>query len=88
MVGCVRGGDTWWGILERGTPYELNRSDLPQSRSRYYIGFEEVGMFVAKNLRKVSKRCSLSSAANTFLVPMKIFAGTFGRAEILEWRFI
>lgn len=44
------------------------------------MGFGEVGVYVAANLRKVSKRCSLSSASDTFL------ARKYLQELLIEWR--
>ena len=35
MVGCWRGGDTWWGISEREAPYEIDNLSRTVEAMRY-----------------------------------------------------
>jgi hypothetical protein len=55
MVGCWRGGETWWGISERGTPSEIGIGDRSNQSMRICFRplFEDIEKVSAKlaNLR-------------------------------------
>lgn len=54
MVGCWRGGDTWWGISERQTPFERGISSRAVESMRYsiYGGLMVFENVVGENLRE------------------------------------
>jgi hypothetical protein len=47
IIGCGRGGDNWWGILERETPFTIDEAEWPWSEivlscAKTFVDYQKV----------------------------------------------